>query len=223
MQRLPLPRPSASMVHMEELLLVDKPKGITSFDVIRILRRKLGIKKMGHAGTLDPRATGLLLVGIGQGTKKLKDLIGLSKVYEAEIRLGIKTDSGDMDGKVLEEKLVPVLLEKDIVSALDSMSGEIVLAVPAYSAIKRDGIPLYKYAREGREIEIPQKTMTIIDAEFLGFDAPFLKVKFNVKSGTYIRSLAEELGKRLGTVATLENLRRLSIGKYRIEDAIKLE
>lgn len=215
------------------ILLIDKPKGITSFDVIRKLRKKLGVRKMGHAGTLDPLATGLLLIGIGEGTKKLKELIGLSKAYSADVLLGVRTDTGDLEGRVMEEKPVPELDKKRVKKVLKDLEGEIDLQVPLYSAVKVKGKPLYKYAREGREarlnglqsgqVEVPIKTMHVIKAELLGIEDNVLKIEFEVKSGTYIRSIAEELGRRLGTVAMLKNLRRTKIGDFSIEDAEKLD
>ena len=205
------------------ILLIDKPKGITSFDVIRKLRKKLGVRKMGHSGTLDPLATGLLLIGVGKGTKKLKGLIGLPKTYSAEVLLGVRTDTGDLEGKVIEEKPVPKLDEKRVKKVLKDLEGGIDLLVPIYAAVKIKGKPLYKYAREGREVEVPIKTMHVIKAELLGIKDNVLEVQFEVKSGTYIRSIAEELGKRLGTVAMLKNLRRIKIGDFSVKDAEKLD
>lgn len=206
------------------LILVDKPKGITSFDVIRQLRKKLSIKKMGHAGTLDPLASGLMIIGVEQGTKKLSELIGLDKTYVAEILLGKKTDTGDLEGKIIEEKIVPELNEKKIKEVLKAMEGEIELEVSLYSAIKRKGKPLYRYAREGKKIEKPRRVMKVYSAKLknVAVESPHIEVEFEVGSGTYIRSLAEELGERLGTVATLQNLRRTKIGNFEIEDAKEL-
>ncbi|MDP1625138.1 MAG: tRNA pseudouridine(55) synthase TruB [bacterium] len=207
------------------LILIDKPAGMTSFDVIRVLRKRLGIRKMGHAGTLDPRATGLLIIGVNEGTKKLTALVGLPKVYDAEILLGIATDSGDLDGKVVDEKPVPPLVESAVRDAVLAMKGEHDLAVSLYSAIKKDGKPLYKYAREGIAVEQPVRHMVVRNALFYGYDAAtnVVRASFDVSSGTYVRSLAEELGKRLGTVATLKELRRVSIGEhgeYHVENAM---
>ncbi len=214
------------------LLLIDKPSGITSFDVLRKLKKKLGKDpkpivgqvKLGHAGTLDPRASGLLLVGVGDGTKKLRDLIGLPKVYIAEILLGTKTDTGDMDGKIIEEKEVPKLSEKEIVSALNELLGDNIYEVSLYSAMKRKGKPLYKYAREGKEVTKPKRVMTVVRADLITWipGIQVIEVGFEVGSGTYIRSLAEVLGEKLGTVATLRNLRRISVGDYKVEDAQKI-
>ncbi|PIR87555.1 MAG: tRNA pseudouridine(55) synthase TruB [Candidatus Harrisonbacteria bacterium CG10_big_fil_rev_8_21_14_0_10_45_28] len=208
---------------MEEIILVDKLRGITSFDVIRILRRKLGIRKMGHAGTLDPLASGLMLIGVEKGTKKLHELLGLDKTYVAEVLLGKRTSTGDLEGDVIEEKPVPDLDEKKIEEVLEGMVGTLELAVSIYSAIKKDGRPLYKYARAGQDVGAPVRAMTILSAKLLKIEGDVLTVELEVKSGVYIRSVGEELGRCLGTVATLANLRRTKIGPYKIEDAIKLD
>jgi tRNA pseudouridine55 synthase len=204
-----------------DLLLVDKPKGITSFDVIRRLRKELGIRKMGHAGTLDPLATGLLLIGVGEGTKQLSSLIGLPKTYEAEIKLGSATDSGDMTGAVTAEAPVPNLSKEEVEKVVLGMKGTHALEVSLFSAIKRGGKPLYEYAREGKEVEKPVRDMTVRDARLISFSesGDVVSAFFDVSSGTYIRSLAEELGRRLGTVAHIQNLRRTSIGEYKVSDA----
>lgn len=203
----------------QDLILVDKPKGITSFGVIRLLRRELGVRKMGHAGTLDPLATGLLIIGVGSGTKKLTGLIGLPKTYEAEIRLGVATDSGDADGAITQELPVPPVSEGEILAVLEGMKGEMTLPVSLFSAIKRDGVPLYTYAHRGEKVEAPMRTMVVRDARFLSREGDTVRAVFDVSSGTYIRSLAEELGRRLGTCASIQNLRRLSVGEYLVADA----
>jgi len=205
------------------IILVDKPSGITSFDVIRSLRRKLGVRKMGHAGTLDPLATGLLIVGVGTATKDLTALVGLPKVYEAEILLGTRTDTSDIDGRVVEIVPVPTLSTNEIESTLTGMKGTLDLPVSLYSAIKKDGKPLYKYARDGKDIEAPMRTMIVRDVRFVSYDDYVIRAVFDVSSGTYIRSLAEELARRLKTVGTIQNLRRVSIGDYKVQNAKKLE
>ncbi|HEY4511220.1 MAG TPA: tRNA pseudouridine(55) synthase TruB [Candidatus Paceibacterota bacterium] len=217
----------------KNILLIDKPKGITSFDCIRILRKKLGIRKMGHAGTLDPLATGLMIIALNEGTKKLNEFLKLPKRYVAEILFGITTDTGDVTGKVLDK--FPINLKDNnqilefsnrIQETLTTMTGKIELPVPAYSAIKQGGEALYKKARRGEHIELPVKTMEITSATFLGFlhndDGWCTSVEFEVGSGTYIRSVAQELGRRLGTFATLKNLRRTTIGNFSVDQAEKI-
>jgi len=205
-----------------ELMLVDKPKGITSFDVIRILRRELGVRKMGHAGTLDPLATGLLIIGINAGTKKLAGLIGLPKTYEAEIRLGSSTDSGDADGTVTGECPVPDLSEEQARTAVLGMKGDHTLPVSLFSAIKRDGVPLYKLAYKGEKAELPMRDMSVRSADFISYEDGIITARFDVSSGTYVRSLSEELARRLGTCGHILNLRRLKVGEYSVADARKV-
>lgn len=206
-------------MEIPEILLIDKPKGITSFDVIRVLRKKFGKIKMGHTGTLDPNATGLLIIGIKTGTKKIKDLIGLPKVYEAEILFGKRTDSGDVTGTVVETKVVPEFDQKIIGLALAGLVGKHRLNVPLYSAVRKNGKRMYEHAYRGRTVETPVKEMNLISAELLSNTAETVIVRMEVASGTYIRSLVEEFGSRLGTIATLKNLRRLSIGDFHVCDA----
>ena len=222
---------------MEGILLIDKPKGITSFDVIRRLRRILNIKKMGHAGTLDPLASGLMIIGVGAGTKELTALVKLDKEYFAEVLIGQKRSTGDMEGEVIAQKEIEEIFSAEKISSiLTSMQGSLTLPVSAYSAIKKDGVPMYKRARAaektgGTVTDIPMRTMQVYGAELI--DTKELKldnnnfqlvtVRFFVGSGTYIRSLAEELGSRLGYPATLYNLRRTKVGEYDIKDAKTLE
>jgi tRNA pseudouridine55 synthase len=206
----------------KEILLVDKPKGITSFDVIRILRTMLHIKKIGHAGTLDPNASGLMLLGIDQGTKKLTELSQSGKTYEATILLGVKTDSGDTDGTVLEEVQVSELNIERIESALRGLLGTKTYEVPKYSAIKKNGKKLYELARAGIETEPTFREMTVYKIENIKYNHPYIKATFDVSKGTYIRSLAEYVGQTLGLPSTLSDLRRTSIGEYSISNAITL-
>jgi tRNA pseudouridine55 synthase len=208
---------------MKDILLVDKPIGITSFDVIRILRRQTGIRKMGHAGTLDPLASGLMIIGINQGTKKLTKFIGLSKVYEAEILLGKKTTTGDLEGDVTEEKEVGNITKKQIEKVLKEITGKIELPVPIYSAVKQKGQPLYKRVRKGESVKPPIKTMEIQWIKLKKFSKTTLSIELEVSSGTYIRSIAEEIGKRLNLPATLSDLKRTRIGNFSLAKARQLE
>lgn len=223
------------MNSIPELLLIDKPKGITSFDVIRRLRRQLGIKKMGHAGTLDPLATGLMIIGIGLGTKRLTDLVKLDKVYLAEVLIGERRSTGDMEGEVLEEKVVsdPVeILQGKISTTLEDMVGELTLPVSAYSAIKVDGVAMYKRARKAEKTgelvtDVPVRIMKVFETELFKVEIKggraVATVRFKVGSGTYIRSLAEELGRRIGYPATLQDLRRIKVGDFDIEMAQQID
>jgi tRNA pseudouridine55 synthase len=210
----------------DEIILIDKPKGITSFGVIKLLRRKTGVRKMGHAGTLDPLATGLLIIGVGKGTKKLSDLIKLPKTYEASILLGVKTDTADLEGKILEDVKVKELDTNKVKAVVKGLEGKLLLSVPAYSAIKVKGKRLYKLARQGKKTTLPKREMEVKKAVlkklYKSGDHYILDLKLGVVSGTYIRSIAEEVGKRLGVPATLSDLRRTVIGKYKIKDAEKI-
>ena len=211
-----------------DILLIDKPKRITSYDVIRVLKEKLPRgTKLGHAGTLDPNASGLLIVGINDGTKKLRDYLGMDKTYEVEVLLGVRTDSGDITGEVLEERAVEAIDEDLVRTTLNDMVGPIRLPVSKFSSKKVRGKRSHELARAGEEVpEIPQD-MDVREA-VLNTHGPdgksyLLDITFDVSSGTYIRSLAEELGSRLGVPATLKNLRRTRIGDTSIDDAQLVE
>lgn len=217
------------MTEQAELLLINKPIGITSMDVVRRLRRQLGIKKIGHAGTLDPLATGLMLVGVGRaGTKQLTDLVKLNKEYVAEVRIGESRTTGDLEGDIMEEKAVLELARDAVESALQAIVGELELPVSAYSAIKVDGVPMYKRARTAERkgevvTDVPMRNMNVLGAELVDFAVAegraVATVRFTVGSGTYIRSLAEALGRSLGYPATLQNLCRTKVGEFDIKDA----
>ena len=211
----------------ENIFLLDKPAGITSAKAVARVKRALDVRKAGHAGTLDPLATGLLIIGINEGTKKLAEYLKLPKTYEAEILLGMRTDTGDLEGKVLEEREVLPFSEDAVEAALGGMVGTLELPVSPYSALKRGGEPLYKKARRGETVEPVIRKMEVRSAEllfihhssFLQKARMILQVKFDVGSGTYIRSLAEELGRRLGVPATLASLKRTRVGNFDIKDA----
>ncbi|MFH0819242.1 MAG: tRNA pseudouridine(55) synthase TruB [Patescibacteria group bacterium] len=208
------------------ILFIDKPKGITSFDVIRRLRKEIQIKKIGHAGTLDPAATGLMIIGIGDGTKQLKNYQDQDKIYIAEVLLGTKTDSGDLDGEILEEEIVhklPLQTEK----VLNNLLGSNILEVSKYSAMKQHGQPLYKLVRQKKKYIIPKREMVIywinLNKHYPDNDKYILEMELKVSTGTYIRSIAEEIGRQLNVPATLKNLRRIQIGEINISQAIKLK
>lgn len=219
-----------------EILLIDKPIGITSFDVIRTLRRTTGIKKFGHAGTLDPLASGLMILGVEGGTKKLTEFIKLDKEYVTEVRVGESRTTDDLEGPIVDEREVEeVFSDSKITTTVASLIGTLLLPVSAYSAIKKDGKPMYKRAREAEAIgetvaDIPDREMVVREAELLDHKAEIIDgkkryvitIRFHVESGVYIRSLAKELGKRLGYPATMQKLRRTKIGVFRVEDAKQL-
>lgn len=213
-------------------ILIDKPKGITSFDVIRQLRKQTGVKKWGHAGTLDPLATGLMLLAYDGGTKCLSEYIKLDKEYIAHVRIGERRSTGDMEGEVLEEVTVKGVDTQQLTTVLTTMVGTLSLPVSTYSAIKKDGVPMYKRARKaaqkGEIVEdVPMREMSVYEADLLDVSCKegrcVVTIRFTVGSGTYIRSLAEELGRRLGYPATLQDLRRTKVGKFSIEAAQQIE
>lgn len=204
-----------------DVLLVHKPKGISSFDVIRKMRPLLGTQKIGHAGTLDPLATGLMILGINSGTKKLTQYLKLPKTYIAEILVGKSTTTGDLEGEIIEEKFVDrnEVKNEEIEYQLMQMKGSHTLQVPLYSAIKVQGRALYAYARAGETPPyIPEKEMNILSIQMLDSFRKgahhVVKVRVEVSSGTYIRTLGEEFGRRINYPATLKGLYRLKIGNF---------
>lgn len=205
-------------------LALHKPRGISSFDVIRRLRPIIGKKtKLGHAGTLDPAAQGLLLILVGEATRVQNLLKDLDKEYEAVVRLGVRTDTLDAEGKVLEEVEVPPLDEKPIRSVLDKLTGKRMQQPPRYSALKVKGRRAYDMARSGEEFELHERRVTIYEIELLSWKNPLLEIRTRVSSGTYIRSLAREIGDELGLPASLAALCRTRIGRFEIKDALRLE
>ncbi len=206
-----------------KIFSVIKPVGITSFDVIREIRKSTGIKKIGHAGTLDPFAEGILIVGIGRpATKRLGDYLNMDKEYECRVVLGIETDTYDLTGKITERKPVPRLSKSDVEEVFSRYIGEIDQFPPIYSAIKVKGIRMYKAARSGAPIEIKSRKVSIISIELVDLLPDGFKMIVNCSKGTYIRSLAHDIGKELGTVAHLSKLKRTRIGEFRLEDSIEL-
>ena len=208
-------------------ILVDKPAGITSFGVVarirRVLSERAGKKvKVGHTGTLDPFATGLMILVYGKETKNAMSLTKLDKVYEATIRLGQTSNTGDPEGEITAvSDTIPT--EKAVREALEGFTGEITQTPPAFSAIKINGVRAYKLAHKGQEVEMPSRRVTIYSLELLEYSYPNVKIRTHVSSGTYIRTLAEDVGKVLGTGAYCAELRRTRIAEYDIADAQTLE
>lgn len=208
---------------MEGFLLIDKPAGITSFDVVRRVRRATGCRKIGHGGTLDPMATGLLPLALGRGTRLLEYLSDGDKSYLATLLLGITTDTLDADGEVLEQRPVPCFDRAEIEAACEKFRGQIEQVPPMYSALKYQGQPLHKLARNGQQIDRPPRKVTIFQLELGDVALPSLEMKVACSKGTYIRTLADDLGRELGVGAHLTALRRTAHGPFRIEDAIPLD
>ncbi len=211
---------------MDKIIVVDKPKGLTSHQVVAQYRKKLNFKKIGHAGTLDPFATGVLLILVGQATKKFEDLLDLEKEYVMEVSLGWQTDTGDLDGRIIKktsrEKINKLdLNRKEIEQLLDSFLGKYIQAVPKYSATKYKGKPLYYYARQGKKAVSPKREVEIKEIKLLKLVKttiyPRLTIKVVCSSGTYMRSLAEDIGRKLGVAAVATKLKRTRVGKYKLK------
>ncbi|WP_049691277.1 tRNA pseudouridine(55) synthase TruB [Anaerococcus jeddahensis] len=205
------------------ILLIDKSTGISSGKCVYQARKKLGIKKIGHAGTLDPLATGLLPLLINKATRVSDFLMDEVKIYETLAFFGQKTDSQDITGEVLE-KSSNTFEKKDLEKAIkENFLGEILQTPPMYSALKHKGRKLYELAREGKTVERKQRKIKIYDFEIIDFDFPYARLKITCSKGTYIRSLVNDLGEILKTFATVKELRRLKVGDFHVKDAIKIE
>ena len=206
------------------ILLVDKPAGVTSHDVVAVTRRALGVRKAGHSGTLDPFATGLLVLGIGRATRLLEYLAGLDKEYEGTARLGIATDSLDPEGeRVAEDGRWEVLTADRIRSVAAGMVGTLRQTPPVYSAVKVDGVPAHRRVRRGERVELGSREVTVREFEVKKAALPEVRFRVACSSGTYVRSLAAELGERLGTASHLTGLRRTRVGRFHVRDAAALE
>ena len=213
----------APVKEMEGVLLVDKPQGLTSHDVVYRLRRKLSMKKIGHAGTLDPMATGLLVMLIGKATRISQYLMSVDKAYEGEATLGVVTDSQDAEGEVLTTMPVPELTEAQVREAIKGFLGDQYQTPPMHSAIKIDGVPLYKMARKGEEVEREPRFIRVMAFDLLSFTPPRLTFRLLCTKGTYVRTIAHDLGQKLGCGAHLSALRRTGSGKFDIAQCLTLE
>jgi tRNA pseudouridine55 synthase len=208
---------------LDGAILIDKPVGPTSHDVVDAIRRKFGIKKVGHCGTLDPNATGLLIIVLGRGTKLSEKLMGDDKVYEGTIKFGETTDSYDADGDILETKTVPPLTLDQLNEEAAKFIGDLMQIPPMVSAIKKNGVPLYKLARKGIEIEREPRLIHIYNFRFTDYEPPLGRFKIACTKGTYVRSLAHDLGQKLGCGAHLATLRRSASGKFDAANAAPLD
>lgn len=206
---------------IDGVLLLDKPAGLTSNTALQKARWLLNAAKAGHTGTLDPMATGLLPLCFGEATKFAGELLGANKCYAATLRLGVRTDTGDAEGRVLEIRTVAVSREQ-VEAALVQFRGDILQVPPMYSALKRDGRPLYEYARKGIEIERQPREVQVFSLDVREFDGNQLVFDVECSKGTYVRTLAEDIGERLGCGAHLTALRRTRIGPLRLESALTL-
>lgn len=207
---------------MDKLLVVNKEKNLTSRDIVNNLTKIFNTKKIGHTGTLDPIATGVLVCLFGKYTKLVDLLTSLDKEYIAEIKLGIKTDTGDITGSIIENKKYNITKE-EIIKVFKEFPQKYEQTVPKYSAVKINGKKLYEYARNNIEIELPKRIVSIFSLELIDYEKDIIKFKTHVSKGTYIRSLIEDICEKLGTIGTMNNLIRTKQGGFDIEDSFILD
>jgi tRNA pseudouridine55 synthase len=215
-------RPKIPRRALDGVLLLDKPLGLSSNDALIRAKRLYLAKKAGHTGTLDPLATGLLPLCFGEATKFSQDLLEADKTYEATMRLGIRTTTGDAEGEALETREV-TCDEPAVLAAMDKFRGEITQVPPMYSALKRDGKPLYEYARAGQTVEREGRQVTIHALELISCALPMVTFRVTCSKGTYVRTLAEDIGETLGCGAHLVALRRTGVGALTLEHAVTLD
>lgn len=206
-----------------EVLLIDKPLDWTSFDVVKRIRWTFQLRKAGHAGTLDPKASGLLIVCTGKMTKEIDRFVGLEKEYLGTLELGVRTPSHDSETEVFERRPHEHVSRLQVEEVVKSFLGRQFQTPPMYSAVKHRGRPLYKLARRGRSVEREAKEIEVREYEILRFDPPFADFRIVCSKGTYIRSLVDDAGVKLGCGATLRSLRRTRIGPYHVSDAMTIE
>src|SRR5215211_3900579 len=202
------------------VLLVDKAAGMTSHDVVALVRRRLQIKKVGHCGTLDPIATGLLLLTLGRGTKIQDLLMSEDKEYAGTLTLGLTTDTQDRAGQVIEERPVPVLTEENVRAAFEKFRGDFYQMPPMVSAIKQGGVPLYKLARQGKTVEREPRLVHVYSYKIERTEPPEIDFRVNCSKGFYVRTYAHDIGEELGCGAHLKNLRRTRSGRFAVDGAI---
>jgi tRNA pseudouridine55 synthase len=208
---------------LDGVLLVDKPGDHTSHDVVARLRGKLRMKRIGHAGTLDPMATGLLVILVGKATKLSQYLVSVDKEYEGMIEFGKITNSQDADGEVMETRPVPPLTEAEVRAAIQGFLGDQYQTPPMFSAVKIDGVPLYKHARKGEEVAREPRFIRVMNWDITRFDLPRFEFRLRCSKGTYVRTLAHELGLKLGCGAFLGALRRTASGSLLASQALTLD
>jgi len=205
------------------LILVNKPVGITSFKLVHIIKKKLNVKKVGHCGTLDPLASGLMIVLVGKYTKLQDKFMKQDKVYHATIKLGLKTDSGDLDGKIISQSDFSHVTKELIEQVCKCFIGKITQIPPMYSALKINGQKLYELARKGITVERKAREITIYSIDLTDYQKDNFSIRVKCSSGTYIRTLAEDIGKKLNTDTVLINLIREEIGNYKLSDALNID
>ena len=207
---------------MNGVLNIFKPKGMSSFDAVRIVKKVAGTGKVGHTGTLDPEATGVLPICIGKATKIIDYIMNSEKVYEVTLKLGIRTTTYDLEGEVLEEKDCNHLTDVEILQAVKSFIGEYSQVPPMYSALKQNGVRLYELARKGIEVEREGRLITIYNIEDIKINNPYISMKVSCSKGTYIRSLCYDIGEKLGVFATMTELNRAKTSVFSQEESINI-
>ena len=209
---------------MDGIIVINKEKNYTSHDVVAKLKKKLNISKVGHTGTLDPNATGVLPILIGKGTKFSKYLINHDKMYEVELELGKKTDTADIEGKIIEEKSVDEdFIKHNLKQILNNFIGKQEQVPPMYSAIKKNGKKLYEYARAGAKVEVEPRKIEIYNIKLIEYDTNTVRFVVSCSKGTYIRSLCEDIAEKLNTVGYMKNLKRLQVGEFNIKDSVYID
>ena len=208
---------------MNGVLILDKPRGITSQDAVNTVNRILKARRAGHTGTLDPFATGVLPICVNNATKIIPFMNNVYKKYEARMRLGIKTDTLDLTGRVIEEKEPGIINNIELLGAFSKFRGKINQVPPMYSALKKDGVRLYEYARRGIEVERAERSVVINELEILDFSPPFIRFMVECSRGTYIRVLASDIADELGCGGHLTELRRIESDGFKIDDAVTFE
>jgi tRNA pseudouridine55 synthase len=208
---------------LDGALLIDKPSGPTSHDVVDAIRRRFGIKKVGHCGTLDPNATGLLIIVLGRGTKLSEKLMSDDKGDEGLIKFGETTNSYDADGELVASLPVPPITLEQLNAAAGAFVGDLMQTPPMVSAVKKDGVPLYKLARKGIEVPREPRLVHIYNFSFSAYNEPLAQFRLACTKGTYVRSIAHDLGQKLGCGGHLARLRRVASGKFEVAQALPLE
>ena len=207
---------------MNGVLNIFKPKGMSSFDAVRVVKKVAGTGKVGHTGTLDPEATGVLPICIGRATKIIDYIMDSEKVYEVTLKLGIRTTTYDLEGEVLEERDPSHLTEEEILNAINSFKGEYSQIPPMYSALKQNGVRLYELARKGIEVERKGRLINIHNLEDIKINNPYISMKVTCSKGTYIRSLCYDIGEKLGVFATMMQLNRVKTSVFSQEKSINI-
>jgi tRNA pseudouridine55 synthase len=208
---------------MDGILNINKPSGLTSFDIVAQVKRLTGEKKVGHGGTLDPLASGILPVFLGQATRLAEYMLEHRKTYRAEIELGISTDTYDAEGRIVSRGDASNIATQQIEAALTRFRGQILQTPPAYSALKQKGQPIYKAARQGIDVKLESRPVTIYHLELLVYQSPLLILEIECGKGTYIRSIAHDLGREIGSGAYLKSLVRTAYGPFNLKNAAALE